>query len=44
VLDALNDRTETAADDLDELAEDYPGLRAFEPGTIELWEVSWSKD
>ena len=44
VLDALNNRTDDAADALDDLADDYPGLRAFEPGTIELWEVSWSKD
>jgi hypothetical protein len=43
VLDALNDATSSADDVLKSLEEDYPGLRAFEPGSIVLWEVSWSK-
>lgn len=43
VLDALNDATSSADDVLESLEEDYPGMRAFEPGSIILWEVSWSK-
>ena len=43
VLDALNNDTSDAEDFLDALPDEYTGLRAFEPGSIELWEVSWSK-
>jgi hypothetical protein len=43
VLDALNNATKVSEDFLDDLGDEYLGLRAFEPGSIELWEVSWSK-